>query len=406
MHVAFVEPSFPVNQRRFVLGLKKVGARVTGIGEIPAEGLHPELQAALDDYVRVPSVVHEPALHQAVRALQERGPVDRLEATVEAHILPVAHVREACGIPGTTSRTAFLCRDKPAMKEVLREAGIPCARSTGASRPEEVRAFAGEVGFPLILKPRDAAGAAGTYKAVDEASLEEAIRDCGLDRGAPAAVEEFIEGHEGFFDTLSIEGQPVYEFICHYYPNVLPAMRNRWPAPRIVMTNRNDAPGYTEVRELCQRVLQALGIWTSPTHMEWFYGPKGLRFSEIGCRPPGVCVWDLYCAGNEFDLYEEWARAVCYGTVEARPSRRFAAGMVSIRPDRDGIVAGYEGVEEIEREFGEWLIDYHLPPPGTRTQPIEGGYMANGWVRMRHPDYDVLCGLLEEVGRRLRLYAR
>jgi hypothetical protein len=40
--------------------------------------------------------------------------------------------------------------------------------------------------------------------------------------------------------------------------------------------------------------------------MEWFFGPRGLKFSEIGCRPPGVGVWDLYCAANDFDLYREW----------------------------------------------------------------------------------------------------
>mgnify|MGYP003350285868 CR=1 FL=1 len=40
------------------------------------------------------------------------------------------------------------------------------------------------------------------------------------------------------------------------------------------------------------RVITALGIETSATHMEWFFGPKGLKFSEIGCRPPGVRAWD------------------------------------------------------------------------------------------------------------------
>ena len=43
-----------------------------------------------------------------------------LEATVEAHVLPAARVREACQIPGTSVHTAWLCRDKPAMKEALR----------------------------------------------------------------------------------------------------------------------------------------------------------------------------------------------------------------------------------------------------------------------------------------------
>src|SRR5690606_30232746 len=98
MHVIFVEPVFPGNQRRFPHALKEAGAKVSAIGEVPANYLDDETKRVLDDYEQVPSVVHEGALLEAVRRLQSRSWVDRLEATVEAHILPVARVREACGI--------------------------------------------------------------------------------------------------------------------------------------------------------------------------------------------------------------------------------------------------------------------------------------------------------------------
>ena len=49
-------------------------------------------------------------------------------------------------------------------------------------------------------------------------------------------------------------------------------------------------------------MIELLGIETSATHMEWFYGPKGLKFSEIGARPPGVGQWDLYCAANDIGV--------------------------------------------------------------------------------------------------------
>ena len=55
--------------------------------------------------------------------------------------MPVAAVREARGIPGTSVKTAYLCRDKPAMKEALRDAGIPCAQSARAESPQDARAF-------------------------------------------------------------------------------------------------------------------------------------------------------------------------------------------------------------------------------------------------------------------------
>jgi hypothetical protein len=405
MHVIFVEPGFPFNQREFVRGLCQAGAFVTGIGERPLEFLDDDLRGWLGAYEQVPSVVHEPSLREAVQRIQARGWVDRLEATVEAHIQPTANVREAQGIPGTTVRTAFLCRDKPAMKEVLRAADVPCAQSIGTSSMDEAMAFAREVGFPLIVKPRDAAGAAGTHKASNAAELEQALRESNVQHGAPVAIEEFIEGHEGFYDTIAIDGEIVHEFICHYYPNVLEGMRERWISPQIVTTNRVAAPTYDEVKRLGSAVIGELGIGTSATHMEWFFGPKGLKFSEIGCRPPGVGAWDLYCAANEMDLYLEWGHAIVSGRPTQRPSRRFASGMIALRPDCDGHITGYEGVEELHRDWGEWIIDSHFPGPGSRTQPVEGGFMANAWVRMRHPDYDVLRQMLDTLGERVLVHA-
>ncbi len=403
MHVVFVEPAFPNNQREFVRALLTVGARVTAIGERPPEALGSELASRLAGYERIGSVTNEHALHEAVKRVQAREWVDRLEATVEAHILPVAHVREACSIPGTSTRTAFLCRDKPAMKEALRAAGVPCAQSTGATSADEVRDFVADVGYPIILKPRDAAGAAGTFKVSSDDELEPVLEECGVAHGVPTAVEEFVEGHEGFYDTLCIEGRAVHDFASHYYPNVLEAMRERWISPQVVVTNRIEDPTYDEVKELGRRVNEVLGIGTSATHMEWFFGPKGLRFSEIGCRPPGVLVWDLYGAGNDLDLYVEWAKAIVHGGTDVVCSRRFSTGMIALRPEGDGHIRGYEGRELLDGRFREFVLDAHFPRPGTPTQPVSGGYMANAWVRMRHPDYDALRAILDEVGRTVKV---
>ena len=405
MNVIFVEPAFPYNQREFVRGLHAVGARVIGIGERPIEALDGELRNWLTHYERIDSVVHEPSLLDAVRRVQRLVWVDRLEATVEAHILSTAKVREACGIPGTSVRTAWLCRDKPSMKEALRAAGIPCAQSASVDRLEDAREFAARVGFPLILKPRSGAGASGTRRADDIRALEEAAHAFGLGGGASIAIEEYIEGHEGFLDTIAIRGEVAHEFVSHYYPNVLEAMRARWISPQIVATNRMDAPGYEEVKALARRVIQALDIGTSATHMEWFFGPKGLKFSEIGCRPPGVGQWDVYNAANEFDIYREWANAIVHGRTGQRLSRRYSCGMIALRPDRDGRISHYEGVERIARQYGEWIVAAHLPEPGTPTQPVEAGYMANAWLRVRHPDYDELRGMLNAIGETVRVRA-
>jgi carbamoylphosphate synthase large subunit len=405
MNIIFIEPSFPYNQREFVRGLHDAGANVIGIGERPQEYLADDVKGWLSHYVQVKSVVHEPSLLRAVQHIQGLIYVDRLEATVEAHIMAAARVREATGIPGTSVRTAYLCRDKPAMKEVLRNAGIPCAQSSRASDLQDARDFAKKVGYPLIIKPPAGAGAAGTWKVRDAAELERVLVESGVTDGEEVAIEEFIEGHEGYLDTLTINGEVAHEFITHYYPGVLTAMRERWISPQMVTTNRIEAPGYAGVRQMARDVIRVLEIGTSATHMEWFASPRGLRFSEIGCRPPGVGQWDVYNTANDFDLYFEWASAMTHGRPQRSPSRRYAAGMIALRPSCDGHITGYSGLEAIQHHYGDCIVASHLPPPGTPTQPVAGGYMANAWMRVRHPDYDALRHIMNTIGETVKVHA-
>lgn len=407
MNVVFVEPNFPRNQREFARTLRDAGATVFAVGETPEAWLDEELRGWIDHYAHVGSVTDVDQLRAAVEHFQSMTWIDALEATIEAHTLPAAMVREQTGIPGTSVHTTWLCRDKPSMKEALRQAGVPTAASAGVSSADELREFVAKIGYPVIVKPRDGAGAAGTDKVSDDTGLAAVLDSLG---GAPSvAVEEFVEGHEGFYDTLSVNGGVALDFACHYYPNVLEAMRTRWISPQYVSTNRIGGPDessfYGELREMGERVNAALGIGTSATHMEWFYGPKGLRFSEIGARPPGVGCWDLYSVGNDMDVYRAWADAITHGSVVAYPSRQYATGIIALRPDQDGVISGYSGLDQIQSSMGEWIIDANLPDPGTGTQPVSAGYMANAWVRMKHPDYDTLRSLLDQVGETVQVHA-
>jgi hypothetical protein len=407
MHVIFVAPHFPSNQRRFVAALREAGARVTGVGEAAWDQLDDQLRSWMDGWEQVSNVCDPDALERAVRRIQHRGPwVHRLESTVEAHMLATAQVRERTGIPGMSAESVLRCRDKFEMKRFLSAHGVPCAAQAVVNTGADARAFARHNGFPFILKPRDGAGAQGTVKVGSVAELERAIAERALDqRPGHWSAEDFIDGHEGFFDTLTVNGEVVFEAISHYYPNVLPAMRSRAVNPYLVTTNRLDAPGYHELRQMGRRVNAALGIRDSATHMEWFASSKGLVFNEIGARPPGVGVWDIYSAAARWDLYRAWGEAMATGSVRSRPGWRGCAGMVALRPDRDGRIAGYSGVDAVQQRHGRHVLKAHLPPPGTPTQPVEAGYKANAWVTVVHEDYDVCKGILDDIARTVKVHA-
>ena len=127
------------------------------------------------------------------------------------------------------------------MKKILRDAGVFCARSLGSGDSDQIKQFATDVCYPLIIKPRDGAGASGTFKVTDDNELNAALHQSNVGRGGEVAAEEFIEGHEGFYDTITVNGKVVFEFVTHYYPNVLEAMRHRWISPQFITSNRIDS---------------------------------------------------------------------------------------------------------------------------------------------------------------------
>ena len=74
-------------------------------------------------------------------------------------------------------------------------------------------------------------------------------------------------------------------------------------------------------------------------------------------------------------------------------------------PTGDGRIAGYEGTEGVFRRYGDNVVGSYFPAPGTPTQPVAAGYMANAWMRVRHPDYDELRGILNDIGERIQVRA-
>lgn len=405
-HVLFLGPETGVYNLRFVDALKRAGARVSGIGHAPLARVAPELRRLLDRYVQARSLLDEGALATIAREIGAAARIDRVETIDEPAIVPAARVREALGVPGLTTAQAVLCRDKAAMKEAWRAAGIPCAASAAASDREGAFAFAEREGFPLVVKPVAGFGTLDTFRVETADDLARALDRLRPSPARRIVVEEFVDGHEGFYDTITAGGRVVHRFVGHYHPTCLEALSSREIRPRIGCTNRVASPSYAELHAAAERVVAALGLTDTATHMEWFFGKKGLRISEIGARPAGERIWDLHAAGNEFDLYLAWAEAVLRGRATGTPSRRFATGSVQIRPARDGRYAGHVGLAEVARVLGDAVIECEVPRPGSPTQPLDRGWHANTWFRLRDPDYDRLLARLEWVGRTVRIRVR
>lgn len=404
--VLFLAPDTHIYNHGFVRGLKDLGARVWGIGPAPKEKLAPGVRAQLDGYSACPNILDGAELERVARELNATASFTLIETIDEPLVEPAARLREVLGLPGISTRTARLCRDKVEMKEVLRAAGIACAQSAAAANAVELREFAERVGYPLIVKPVDGFNALGAHRIDDGKALEALLPKLEFDKGKRVAVEEFVEGHEGFYDSLvGPEGQR-HDFAAHYFPGCLEANRTRWISPQIAVTNRIESEGYRELRDVGRRVIEALELRSCATHMEWFFGPKGLKFSEIGARPAGEKIWDMYGVGNDVDVYLEWARAILGQPTQSTLSRRRAVGSIQIRPDRDGRIERHKGVAQVFERYRAWIYEHEVPAVGAPTKGLDRGWLCNTWFRLAHTDYDELRRAMDFIGETVKSYAR
>mgnify|MGYP003624526244 FL=1 len=405
MHVLFLSPDTHIYNHQFIRGLKELGARVSAIGPAGKEKLSHAVKHLLDDYQSCPNVLDMTAMKAAAERLAKPS-FDYIETIDEPLVDPAAELREHFTMPGMSLKTAKLCRDKVAMKAFLRQYDVPCAMSESVASKDEAYAFAEKCGYPMIAKPLDGFGSLATYRCENQTEL-----DAALDKLKPSprrgiALEEFIEGHEGFFDSICDDHGTRHEFVSHYYPGCLEATVNRRISPQIAVSNRLESEGYKELRDMNQRITKALGLRNCATHMEWFFGPKGLKFGEIGARPAGEKIWDMYRVANEFDVYREWALAIAGKPSEQQPSRKYACGSIQIRPDRDGRYRGHRGLDAAWNACGDAIYEYSLPQIGEPTKGLDRGWLVNTWFRLKHEDFDRVKDMMTMLGNTVRADAR
>jgi hypothetical protein len=397
----FVAPYLLQTTARFVQAAATLpDTRLALITAEPADRLPPGLRESLAGHWRVDDPLDAGQIAAAVRGLGEQlGPVRRLLAVLEQLQVPVAQVREHLGIPGMDVVTARNFRDKAQMKTVLRAAGVPCARHRLADSAAAAEGFADEVGFPLVVKPPEGAGAKSTFRLDNRGDLKSWLETMPPTPDRPAQIEEFLTGDEGSYDSVMIDGQIVWESVSNYLPTPLEVLRNPWMQWAVLLP-RDFGAEYDPIRQVAPAALRALGLRTGLTHMEWFRRPDGtVAVSEVGARPPGAQITSMLCYVHDFDLYSAWARLMIDGRFDS-PERRWAAGTVYLRGQGAGRVTAVSGLDALPPGVSELVVDSRLPRPG---QQSTGSYEGDGYITVRHPETKTVVDALRQLVSTIRV---
>jgi len=404
MNVLLLSPGYPADMPEFTRGLAEAGVRVFGVGDSPPDSLAPLVRRCLSDYIPVRSLWDEDAVIDALRQRLRGDRLDRIECLWEPGILLAARLREAFGIPGLDVAQAQRFRDKEQMKLALDAAGIRTPRHVAADNVSAVWEAAEKIGFPIILKPIDGAGSADTYRVADAGELRAVLPRL---RHVPmVSVEEFVDGEEYTFDTITAAGRIAYYNIAWYRPRPLVARSNEWISPQVVALRDLDRPELADGIRMGFDVIEALGFDSGFTHMEWYRKSDGeVVFGEIGARPPGAHQVDQMKFVCDFDVFREWANAVTLGRVSDGITPRYNVANIYKRARGVGRITAIEGADALQREFGQHVVWNTLLPVGAQRRDWRKTLVSDGFIMLRHPDLATTLAMADRVGSELHLYA-
>ncbi len=397
VRVVFVAPYFMDATVRFIRAVAELdGIALALVSSDPLEKLPAGIKERLTVHHQVADALDPGQIERGVRAVapQLGNEVDLLLGTLEQLQIPLAIVRDRLGIAGLGERAARNFRDKGQMKDVLRAAGLPCARHKTVSSEAEAWAFVREVGLPVVVKPRDGAAAVATFRAQSEEDLRRALAATRPRAESPVVVEEFVVGEERSFETVSLGGEALWDSSTRYSPSPLTVLENPWIQWTVVLPREAEIPEVDAFRPTVRAALKALGMQTGVSHMEWFRTPSGRAvISEVGARPPGAQIMTINSYAHEVDFYKLWAKVVVHGVFEA-PMRKYAVGAAYFRGAGQGRVVGMHGLAEAQREIGHLVVEAKLPQRG---QAKSSSYEGEGYAIVRHAETRVV----EEALRRL-----
>lgn len=397
----FVAPYFLDATERFIEAATQVpDARVGLVSCDPIEKISPEIRQRLHAHFAVKGI-HTDQMLQGVEAIgRQFGSIDCLMGMLEQIQVPLGEIRDRLGIDGMSAATAANFRDKSRMKNVLRHANIPCARHQLISDIDEASGFAAEIGFPLIVKPPDGAGAKGTYRCENHEQFIDCCQVLDPSSNNPVLIEEFIQGREHSFDSVCVNGKLAWSSISHYFPSPLEVVQEPWIQWCVIIPRESDFPQYDQIRQHAGPALKALGMETGVSHMEWFLRKDGsIAVSEVGARPPGAQFTSLISYAHDFDLYKAWAELLIHKRFNI-PEREYSAGAAYLRGMGQGKVSHIEGLQEIATELGDIVVDAKIPKLG---QPASGSYEGEGFIIVRHPETSVVENALDQIINRVKV---
>ena len=390
----FISPNFPTNYWQFCRELKNNGMNVLGIGDQAYDELSADLKASLNEYYKVGSLENYDEVYRAVAFfIHKYGRIDWLESNNEYWLMQDARLRTDFHITsGFQHDYMERIKYKSKMKEFYIQAGIPVARYHLVDDLEGCRKFLEVVGYPVVVKPDNGVGAAGTYKLKCDEDLVAFIED--YPKEVPYIMEEFINAQVNSYDAIiDSNGEPIFETGNVTLSNLMEVVNELDNSLYFI---HKELP--EDTRAAGRATVKSFDVKSRFVHFEFFrlnedhegLGKKGdIMALEVNMRPCGGFTPDMINFAHSTNVYKIWADMIAYDSTQIPQGEHNYCAFMGRRDGKNFVMSH----EDIMNQYGAQMKMVERIPDAL------SGAMGNQMYVANFPTREEMDKFYEDTGR-------
>ena len=390
----FISPHVPTNYWQFCRELKNNGLNVLGIGDQPYDELSADLKASLNEYYKVGSLENYEEVYRAVAFfIHKYGRIDWLESNNEYWLLQDARLRTDFHITsGFQSDYMERIKYKSKMKEFYTKAGITVARYHLVDDLEGCRKFLEVVGYPVVVKPDNGVGAAGTYKLKCDEDLVNFIESYPKD--VPYIMEEFVNAQVNSYDAIiDSKGEPIFETGNVTLSNLMEVVNE---SDNSLYFIHKELP--EDTRAAGRATVKSFDVKSRFVHFEFFrlnedqegLGKKGeIMALEVNMRPCGGFTPDMINFAHSTNVYKIWADMIAYDSTMMPQGEHNYCAFMGRRDGKDFVMSH----DDIMSQYGAQMKMV------ARIPDALSGAMGNQMYVANFPTREEMDKFYEDTGR-------
>jgi biotin carboxylase len=363
-------------------------ARRLGVEVVVASETEQTLAEAMGDRALVVDLADPPGSAKKITDLAARSPLDAVVAVDDQGLLIAALAAADLGLPANRPEAVARTRNKAAMRAALATSSSdllqPEFRVVG--RGDDVVAAAGEVGWPVVVKPVSLSASRGVIRADDPAGVEAAaervraiLEEDGHPAEEPILVEAYVPGEEVAVEALLRRGQLE---VLAIFDKPDPLTGPFFEETLYVTPSRMPAQVQEEIARSVAEAAAAIGLMEGPVHAELRIDPDGKRWIlELAARTiGGLCARTLRFAAGV--TLEELVLRHALGLAIDTRRERLAAGVMMLPIPAAGRLVAVHGQDEARAVPHVTALEISIPLGG-QVRPLPEGDRYLGFLFAR-----------------------